>query len=101
MAKHKPEDDPTSLGNILVDMGMTTKECVREALGKNYPLGQAMVCTHVITETQLSAALIEQQLRRGEITRHQARQYRKELATGMAREACLATPLVFRALGHR
>ncbi|RMH36140.1 MAG: chemotaxis protein CheA [Nitrospirae bacterium] len=55
------------LGELLVEQGATTPECVEAALAKQKPLGQILVEDRAVTPQQVDRALaIQQQTKRGE-----------------------------------
>lgn len=69
-----PEIDPTSLGNILVEMHLITNEQLiilvidfEDYKKQEQLLGQFLLRQKVITETQLEIALIRQQMLRGKV----------------------------------
>jgi len=71
MSKLSPENDPTSIGNILVDMGVITQEKLQK-LGDEFRaqreemFGQFLVRNAGISQDQLELALIKQKQLRGE-----------------------------------
>lgn len=67
--KRSAADDPASLGNILIQLGLITREQLDLALQKQAqaaPLGEILVGMGSITQSQLEWALVQQSLARGE-----------------------------------
>jgi len=69
-----PDDDPTSIGNLLIEMKLITREQLRDALDRIETdlLGESLVKLELITETQLELALARQRMLRGERLQPQA-----------------------------
>ena len=68
--KKSPDEDPTSLANVLVDFGWVTKDQVDEALRDQggQLIGQCMLAKGFITAEQLDVALLHQGSGRGTIS---------------------------------
>jgi hypothetical protein len=65
-----PKEDPSSIGNIALELGYITQEELNAAVGvqqQRLPLGRILVDMGKLTETQLEELLFEQRVRRGEI----------------------------------
>jgi hypothetical protein len=75
LGRHKnggedPMADPSSLGNLAVEMGYITHEELKSAVGvqqERLPLGQILMDMGKLTPPQLEELLFEQKVRRGEI----------------------------------
>ena len=69
-----PASDPTSIGNLLVEMKLITREQLSEVLDRIETdlFGEACVRLGLITETQLELALARQAMIRGERVHPQA-----------------------------
>jgi len=68
---HTPEDDPSSIGNLAIELGYITQAELKDAVGvqqQRLPLGQILVDMGKLTAAQLEDLLFEQRVRRGEIT---------------------------------
>jgi len=64
--KGDPRTDPTSIGNILIDMGYITPAELDRALRDGVLLGEALRDTGIISEPELRLALLKQRAMRGE-----------------------------------
>lgn len=67
---HMPEADPTSIGNLAVELGYITTDELMAAIHtqqQRLPLGRLLVDMGKLTEEELSDLLFEQKVRRGEI----------------------------------
>lgn len=65
-----PETDPSSIGNLAIELGYITLDELRVAVRvqqQRLPLGRILVDMGKLTEEQLDDLLFEQQVRRGEI----------------------------------
>lgn len=65
-----PEADPSSIGNLAIELGYITEDELRQAVQvqqQRLPLGRILVEMGKLTEAQLSDLLFEQRVRRGEI----------------------------------
>lgn len=65
-----PESDPSSLGNLAVELGYITQDELKAAVSvqqARLPLGQILVDMGKLTTSQLEELLFEQKVRRGEI----------------------------------
>jgi len=65
--KAKARRDKSSIGNILIDMGLVTEKVLDEAVQlqkDSQMLGQILIQMKVITEVNLKEALLEQKIRR-------------------------------------
>lgn len=70
MAKRPPEEDPASIGNILVEMGLLTEDELARLVSdfnasKDRRLGEYIVRHTRITEHHIKLALAKQQRMRG------------------------------------
>lgn len=68
-AKPAPADDKTSIGNVLLELGLVTRVQLDEALQRQAaraPLGAILVEMGAVTDEQLEHALAHQALRRGD-----------------------------------
>ncbi len=69
-ATSTPETDPSSIGNLSVEMGYVTLDELQEAVAiqqRRLPLGKILVEMGTLTEDELDDLLFEQRVRRGEI----------------------------------
>ena len=71
MARLAPEDDPSSIGNILVDMGVITRETLKKLADefkarREELFGEFLIRSAGISQDQLELALIKQKQLRGE-----------------------------------
>jgi hypothetical protein len=65
-----PESDPSSIGNLAIELGYITTDELRAAVNvqqQRLPLGRILVEMGKLTEEQLDDLLFEQKVRRGEI----------------------------------
>lgn len=65
-----PESDPSSIGNLAVELGYITMDELRTAVKmqqQRLPLGRILMEMGKLTEEQLEDLLFEQRVRRGEI----------------------------------
>jgi len=70
-----PEEDPNSIGNLAIELGYITLAELREAVQiqqQRLPLGKILIGMGKLTEDQLKDLLLEQAVRRGEITDREA-----------------------------
>lgn len=76
------QEDETSIGNILVDMGYVTSDQLNQAIEvqkMQAPVGEILVRMGAITREQLEEALMIQKVNRGEAsTREEAQLYRTQ-----------------------
>jgi hypothetical protein len=76
------QEDETSLGNILVEMGYVTIEQLQNAVEiqkMQAPIGEILVRMEIITREQLEEALMIQKVNRGEATtREESQLYRTQ-----------------------
>jgi len=71
LRRKKPEDDPTSIGNVLVEMKLLSESDLERIIeefkaSKEELLGQFIVRKSAITDDQLELALLKQKVMRGE-----------------------------------
>lgn len=85
---YAPETDPSSIGNLAVELGYITQEELKAAIQaqqQRLPLGKILVDMGKLTEEQLDDLLFEQRVRRGEvkdkvlITQHQRSKLRRKM----------------------
>jgi predicted ATPase len=77
-------DDPTSIGNVLIELKCCTQEDVDRALkitNNSQCLGELLVKTRVISQPQLEWALIYQKLQRRQISVEDAKAFGREQRT--------------------
>lgn len=83
-----PEADPSSIGNLAIELGYITMDELRAAVKvqqQRLPLGRILVEMGKLTEEQLEDLLFEQQVRRGEIrdrtaiTQYQRKKMRRKM----------------------
>ena len=70
MGRRPPEEDPASIGNVLVEMGLLTEHQLKQIViefkaSKEELLGQFIVRKTPITEDQVELAFLRQQKLRG------------------------------------
>ena len=74
-------DDPTSIGNILIELGCCTQKDIEQAVGiidNPQRMGELLVKMRVISDPQLEWALIYQRLLRRQATVSDARAFERQ-----------------------
>jgi len=69
-AESSPREDPSSIGNLAIELGYITRDELDAAVKvqqQRLPLGQILVDMGKLTTVQLEDLLLEQRVRRGEI----------------------------------
>lgn len=79
-----PADDPTSIGNILIELGYCTQTDIDRV--RNKEMGDLLVAEEVITPTQLEWALVYQKVQRQEATTAETRQFAREQRSQLCAE---------------